>query len=173
VDDVGFLVTLADQLTQQYGIDRGHVFATGMSAGGFMASRLGCQRADVFAAVVPVAATLGSGVPCAPSQPISVMSVHGTADPVVPFDGGPMVGRGGPSDIVPAPAMAQRWRDADGCPPPGTDSIGPGVYRYASAGCAGGTEVTFVRVEGGGHTWPVGAFDPTPAGAQFFADHGR
>ena len=95
VDDVGFLVALADRLTQDFGIDRGKVFATGMSAGAFMANRLGCARADVFSAIAPVAGTLGSGFPCAASQPVSVLEIHGTADDVVPFNGGPMVGRGG------------------------------------------------------------------------------
>src|SRR6478735_4199178 len=118
VDDVGFLVALADRLTQDFGIDRGRVFATGMSAGAFMANRLGCARADVFSAIAPVAGTLGSGFPCAASQPVSVLEIHGTADDVVPFNGGPMVGRGGPSDIVAAPAMAARWRELNGCPAP-------------------------------------------------------
>ena len=79
-------------------------------------ARLACERADVVSAIAPVAGTLGSAFPCAPSRPVSVLQVHGTADPVVPFGGGPMVGRGGASDIVAAPAMAQRWRDLDGCP---------------------------------------------------------
>jgi polyhydroxybutyrate depolymerase len=82
-------------LTAQYGIPRGRVFATGLSAGGFMATRLGCQRADVVSAIAPVAGTLASGYPCAPSQPVSVLEVHGNADPVVPFNGGPMVGSHG------------------------------------------------------------------------------
>ena len=56
--------------------------------------------------------------PCAPSQPVSVMAVHGTADPVVPYGGGPMNGRGGPSDIVSAPALVERWREMDRCPGP-------------------------------------------------------
>ena len=169
VDDVGYLVALVDQLTAQYGIPRGRVFATGMSAGAFMATRLGCQRADVFAAIAPVAGTLASGYPCAPSQPVSVLQTHGNADPVVPFNGGPMVGRGGSSDVVAAPAMAQRWRTVDGCPPPVTQQ-GPGVLRYTSAGCAGGTEVTFVQIDGGGHVWPGDASQTT---GQFFAAHGR
>ena len=116
VDDVGFLVALADRLTQDFGIDRGRVFATGMSAGAFMANRLGCARADVVSAIAPVAGTLGSAFPCAPSQPVSVLEIHGTADNVVPFNGGPMVGRGGASDILAAPAMAARWRELNGCP---------------------------------------------------------
>ena len=169
VDDVGFLVALADRLTQDFGIDRGKVFATGMSAGAFMANRLGCARADVFSAIAPVAGTLGSGFPCAASQPVSVLEIHGTADDVVPFNGGPMVGRGGPSDIVAAPAMAARWRELNGCPAPVEDSPAPGIRRFTSAGCNGGTEVAFVQIDGGGHTW----LDASQASGQFFATHGR
>jgi polyhydroxybutyrate depolymerase len=187
VDDVGFLVALVERLSHEYGIDPGRVFATGMSAGAFMATRLACERADVVSAIAPVAGTLGSAFPCAPSRPVSVLQVHGTADPVVPFGGGPMVGRGGPSDIVPATAMAQRWRDLDGCPAPVEDVLAGGVRRFTAAGCAGGSEVVFVQVDGGGHTWPAGrfslpvesvgstsqAFDASEASAQFFAAHGR
>ena len=169
VDDVGFLVALAQRLSGDFGVDPGRVFATGMSAGAFMANRLACSRADVFAAIAPVAGTLGSGFPCAPSQPVSVLEIHGNADNVVPFNGGPMVGRGGPSDIVAAPAMAQRWRDMNGCPAPVEDSPAPSVHRFTSAGCAGGAEVAFIQIDGGGHTW----LDASQASAQFFATHGR
>lgn len=170
VDDVGFLVTLADQLATQYGIDRTNVFATGMSAGGFMSTRLGCERADVFSAIAPVAGTFASAFPCAPSEPVSVLTVHGNADPVVPFNGGPMVGRGGPSDVLAAPALAQLWRDVNACPPSVVEP-GPGVVRFTSHGCAGGTDVSFVQIEGGGHSWPAGVFNASQAGAQFFAEH--
>ena len=57
VDDVGFLVALAERLVQEYRIPPGRVFATGMSAGAFMVNRLACQRADVVAAIAPVAGT--------------------------------------------------------------------------------------------------------------------
>ena len=189
VDDVGFLAELADRLVHDYGIDPGRVYATGMSAGAFMANRLACDRADVVAAIAPVAGTLGSGVPCAPSRPVSVLDTHGTADPVVPFNGGPMQGRGGASDIVAAPAMASRWRDLDGCPSASVVDAGEGtgIRRLTAGGCAGGTEVALVTVDGGGHTWPSGrfslpiesvgsttyAFSASDASAQFFAAHGR
>ena len=108
--------------------------------------------------------------------------MHGTADPVVPFDGGPMVGRGGPSDIVSAPALADRWRAIDGCPAPVADSNGD-AQQFTATGCAGGTQVVFVRIDGGGHTWPAGSFslpeamvgptshsfDASAASGQFFA----
>ncbi len=171
VDDVGFLVSLADRLTKDLNIEPGKVFATGLSAGAFMAMRLACQRADVVAAIAPVAGSLGSAVPCAPSRPVSVFATNGASDPVVPYYGGGMVGRGGPSDIVALPAMADRWRDLDDCPAlPVEDAVSAEVHRFTATGCADGTEVVFVRVNGGGHEWFGGA---SQASAQFFATHAR
>ncbi len=185
VDDVGFLSTLIGQLTRDYNIPPSRVFVTGMSAGGFMANRLVCERADLVAAIAPIAGTLGSGVPCAPSRPVSVLAVHGTADPVVPFDGGVMNGRGGASDIVSAPALAERWRAIDRCPGPLVPEPAPAgeIEQRTAAGCADGTTVTLVRINGGGHTWPAARFalpadvvgptsfaiDASAATAQFFA----
>lgn len=169
VDDVGFLSALIERLSRDFAVPPGRVFVTGMSAGAFMANRLACDRADLVTAAAPVAGTLGAGVPCAPSRPVSVLQIHGTADEVVPFGGGPMIGRGGASDIVSAPALAERWRQADRCPGPfiAQTATGP-VQRTDAAGCAGGTEVALVRIDGGGHIWPA-ALDASAASAQFFA----
>ncbi|TPG28202.1 esterase [Mycobacterium hodleri] len=188
VDDTGFLAALANNLVAQYGINPGRVFATGMSNGGFMANRLGCDRADVFAAIAPVAATLGSNVGCQPSRPISVMVTNGTADPLVPFGGGMMRGAGGTSDIVSPPNMAARWRALDRCPSDVANATLPGsapVDQATASGCADGTEVVSLQVEGGGHLWPGGlpyptlkgvatnAFDQSETSWSFFDRHGR
>lgn len=191
VDDVGFLTALIDRLVRDYGIPPGRVFATGMSAGAFMVDRLACDRADVVAAIAPVSGTLGSGVPCAPSRPVSVLQFHGTADPVVPFGGGAMEGRGGASDVLAAPAMAARWRAIDGCADAPVEDVlptsgdGTDLRRFSSVGCVAGTAAVFIQINGGGHTWPSGNFalpdvGPTTEGtnaslasAQFFAAHGR
>ncbi|BBY90062.1 hypothetical protein MTOK_58440 [Mycolicibacterium tokaiense] len=101
VDDVGFISALVNQLVTQFNIDPNRVYATGLSAGAFMANRLACERADIFAAIAPVDGTLGTNYACAPSEPVAVMATHGTADPVVPFNGGPMLGRGGVAPSCP------------------------------------------------------------------------
>ena len=191
VDDVGFLAALARRLVDDHGISPGRVFATGMSAGAFMANRLACDRADVVAAVAPVAGTLGAAVPCAPSQPVSVLEFHGTADGVVPFGGGPMQGRGGASEVLSAQALASRWRAADGCSGAPIEDLlpttgdGTQVRRITGVGCAAGTAVALLQIDGGGHTWPTGNFALPTAGAtttatnasiasaQFFTMHGR
>ncbi len=193
VDDVGFLVVLAGKLQNDYGIAPGHVFVTGMSNGGFMSNRLACDRADVFAAIAPVAGTLGLGVACNPSRPVSVLEAHGTADPLVPFKGGEVRGRGGVSHSISANGMADRWRSADGCQGDPSAQVLPGVgdgtvvHRFDSAACAASTEVVFYQIDSGGHTWPGGKqylpkaiIGPTSRGldaseviAQFFLAHAR
>ncbi|BBY38804.1 esterase [Mycobacterium mantenii] len=193
VDDVAFLVGLVNKLQDDYGIAPGHVFVTGMSNGGFMSNRLACERADVFAAVAPVAGTLGVGVSCNPSKPVSVWEAHGTADPLVPFKGGAVRGRGGVSHSVSVDTMVGKWRSADGCQgDPAMEALpdvrdGTVVHRYESTQCAANTEVVFYKIDRGGHTWPGGkqylpaavigpttrALDGSEAIAQFFLAHTR
>ncbi|CKM18473.1 esterase lipoprotein LPQC [Mycobacterium tuberculosis] len=193
LDDVGFLVALAAKLVHDFDIAPGHVFATGMSNGGFMSNRLACDRADIFAAVAPVAGTLGVGVTCNPSRPVSVLEAHGTADPLVPFNGGAVRGRGGLSHSISVASLVDRWRAVDGCQgdPSAAElpDVGDGtmVHLFDSSSCAAGTEVISYQIDNGGHTWPGGrqylpkavigattrAFDGSQVIAQFFATHGR
>jgi polyhydroxybutyrate depolymerase len=92
VDDVGFLTAMVDKLADEIGIDRGRVFATGTSRGGFMAFRLALEAPLRFRAVAGVAANVPTpeNFRCKPSGPgtSSVMIMNGTEDPLVPFDGG-------------------------------------------------------------------------------------
>jgi polyhydroxybutyrate depolymerase len=193
VDDVGFLVALAAKLRNDYNIAPGHVFVTGMSNGGFMSNRLACDRADVFAAIAPVAGTLGTGVACNPSQPVSVWEAHGTADPLVPFKGGAVHGRGGLSHSISATSMVDKWRTVDRCQGDPSAQVLPDVgdgtvvHRFDSTACAASTEVVFYQIDTGGHTWPGGkqylpkavigpttrALDGSESIAQFFLAHAR
>jgi polyhydroxybutyrate depolymerase len=193
VDDVGFLVGLAGKLQNDYRIATGHVFVAGMSNGGFMANRLACDRADIFAAIAPVAGTLGVGVACNPSRPVSVWEAHGTADPMVHFNGGDVRGRGGLSRSISATSMVNKWRTVDGCQgDPSVEALpnvgdGTAVHRFDSPACAASTEVVFYQIDNGGHTWPGGkqylpkpvigsttrALDASEAIAQFFLAHAR
>ena len=171
IDDVGFLAALIDRLSVEYGIPAGRVFVTGMSAGASMANRLACDRADLISAIAPVSGTLGTGVPCAPSRAVSVLQIHGTADQVVPYSGGGMIGRGGASEIVSAPALTGLWAAQDRCASPPTPAPAE-VPRLVAAGCAGGAEVVLVSINGGGHIWPADqAINASQASAQFFAAH--
>ncbi|OBK52012.1 alpha/beta hydrolase family esterase [Mycobacterium kubicae] len=193
LDDIGFLVALVDKVAKEFSVPAGHIFATGMSNGGFMSNRLACDHADLFAAIAPISGTLGAGVSCNPSRPVSVLAAHGTADRVVPFNGGDVRGRGGVSRAISATSMVNKWRTVDRCQGEPTEqtlpNVGDGtvVRRFESTTCADGTAVVFYQIDNGGHTWPgakqylpkpvIGsttrAFDASQIIAQFFVAHGR
>ncbi|MBL0124090.1 MAG: alpha/beta fold hydrolase [Betaproteobacteria bacterium] len=91
VDDVGFLNALVDKLITEIDVDRRRVFATGVSAGGFMSMRLALEAPSRFRAVAAVAANVPApeNFKCTPQgQGTSVMIMNGTRDPLVPFAGG-------------------------------------------------------------------------------------
>jgi polyhydroxybutyrate depolymerase len=193
VDDVGFVSALIDKLTAEYGIDPRWVFATGLSNGAFMAQRLACDLSEKIAAIAPVAGTLGTGVTCSPVLPVSVMEVHGTADPLVPYEGGEMTGRGGASTIVSVAATIDRWRTINGCTTEAEtlrlpdNGDGTSVTKSSWSECERDTAVVLYTVTGGGHTWPGGLqylpektigttttqFSISTASWEFFRSHPR
>ncbi|WP_025737314.1 alpha/beta hydrolase family esterase [Mycobacterium genavense] len=159
VDDVGFLTAMVAAIEQQIPIDRARVYVTGMSNGAMMALRLGCQT-GIFAAIAPVAGTLLTD--CAGARPTSVLQIHGTADELVPYNGGPGKTLGangilrvdGPS----AEAVNAIWRAIDGCSSPASTTAGDVTTQ--TAGCADGRTVELISVAGAGHQWPGGESTP-------------
>ncbi|MBK8491787.1 MAG: T9SS type A sorting domain-containing protein [Saprospirales bacterium] len=155
-DDVSFINALIDTLSAHYLVDPARVFTCGMSNGGFMSYMLACQLTDRFAAIASVT---GSMVPtqaalCSPSHPIPVLEIHGTADPVVPYDG--LV------NTLSIPDLLLFWTQKNGCigdpsvePVPNTvllDGSTAELIKYND--CEAGTEVWHYKVYNGGHTWP-------------------
>ena len=92
IDDVGFLTGLAHKLIGDIGVDRGHVFAVGVSRGGSMALRLALEAPSRFRAVAAVSENIPTpdNFKCktAGQRTSSVMIMNGTEDRLVPFDGG-------------------------------------------------------------------------------------
>jgi polyhydroxybutyrate depolymerase len=150
-DDLGFLSALVDTLDVELRIDRKRVFAAGFSNGASMVYRLACDRPDLFAAVAPVAGGMSPDIapPCRQGAPVSIIGMHGNADPVWPLDGAVRDG-------------VAAWAKRDGCPPspvstplPDTDPNDDTRTRAdVYAPCAAGTEVAFYTIDGGGHAWP-------------------
>lgn len=153
VDDVGFLAALIERLVKDGRADPKAVFVTGMSNGAMMAHRLACERADLVAAIAPVAGTLA--VPdCKPSRPVSVLVVHGTEDEHVPFAGGVGAKARDSRTDRSVRESANIWAGADRCDP-GLGPVGANGD-FSWSGCADGS---VVRVVGhpGGHIWPGSA----------------
>jgi polyhydroxybutyrate depolymerase len=161
VDDVGFVSDLIVDLSSRYRVDRTRVFVTGISNGGMLAYRIGCELSDRVAAIAPVAATMT--VHCRAKHPVSVLHIHGLEDEYVPYDGG--VGtKGFSKDYRPPVAKAiARWRDIDDCGEPSIRTSGK-VRTSISEPCARDTAVVLITIANAGHTWP-GSSDTTGLGA--------
>lgn len=166
--DVEFFSALIDKMVRDYGIDPSRVYATGISNGGFMSLRLGLELSEKITAVAPVTAQLSLAIADQkPQQPVSVMIVNGTEDPIVPFDGGHIrlfsFGRSR-GEILSTAETVTRFRRYNNCEsaaelttlPDNDPDDGTTIEIESFPACAGGTAVTLVRVIGGGHTWPGG-----------------
>lgn len=87
VDDTAFLAAVIERMIKEGRVDPKRVFMTGMSNGAMMAQRFACERADLVAAIAPVAGQLNIPA-CAPSRPVAVLMIHGLADQNAPYGGG-------------------------------------------------------------------------------------
>jgi polyhydroxybutyrate depolymerase len=154
--DVRFISDLIDTLEASYNIDPSRIYANGLSNGGGMAFVLSCTLSHRIAAIGAVSAA--QSLPwswCADSTPVPMIAFHGTADPIVPYQGGKVW-------IAPEPfpsvvAWADHWARRNHCRPTPLDSrVAPDVTRSEYAGCANDAAVVLYTIEGGGHQWPGG-----------------
>jgi polyhydroxybutyrate depolymerase len=163
VDDVGFARALVAQVSGLACIEPTRVYAVGLLTGGGMAHYLACQAADVFAAVAPAAFDLlaENVAECVPARPITVISFRGTADPRVPYDGGPSsLVPGLPITFLGAQGTFEKWAAINHCVGPASSPDADGCSAYS--GCGGGVEVILCTKQGGGEdpgdpsiAWPV------------------
>jgi polyhydroxybutyrate depolymerase len=172
VDDVGFVREMIAAAKRDLCIDDKRIFAMGFSNGGMFSHRLACELSDVFAAVGPVSG--GPMVPeCKPTQPISILHMHGTEDPTCGYHGG---GVGSFPDI---PMAIEAWAMRDTCTGAAKETYKNGAVTCMTYDtCAKKSEVQLCTVDKGQHTWP-GSANGTPdlkgtaAIFDFFAAHGR
>ena len=160
-DDVGFVRALLDTLGRELGVDPKRVYATGISNGAMFAYRLACDLPGTFAAVAPVAGALPAELApgCAHAAPVSVLAFQGTADPLMPYQGG----GAGQRRVLSAERSLGFWATLAGCTgtPVTTDepdrvADGTRVRHTTWLGCRDGRSVELYTIEGGGHTWPGG-----------------
>lgn len=165
VDDVAFLRAIIDRSAEQHGTAPDRTVVAGISNGAVMAHRLALAAGDQVAVLAAVA----GGLPAAlhdrqPTHAVSAMLINGTADRIVPIEGGYSRHRGPHGElrgrILSLADTAERWRAIDRCPPgPGQTHTTEFSSRTTTDGGIGGATVVAWTVFGGGHTWPG---RPTP-----------
>jgi len=168
INDTGFIRAVLENVKAKYGFDEKKVYAAGMSNGGMMALRLGCDMAGVFDAIAAVTANIPVDIydRCKPEKGIRVMIINGTNDPLVPYNGGYVtlgknerIVRG---KVVSTENSAGLWVNANRL------SIRPFKTERINNDSDDGTslekivfgeeeKVIVYKVIGGGHTWPGAA----------------
>lgn len=181
VDDAGFIRALIDKMRSDGTAGPALPFLVGISNGALFVEHLarhGLVRAAGIALVSGTTTRASRLQRARPAQACAVLSFQGTGDRVMPYEGGPIGGRGvvgwltarraakrvPPGDAriaVAAETVAADWAEANGlAPQPGFESLpnSPGSLhvarlRWSEPGHPG---VVLYRIEGGGHGWPGG-----------------
>lgn len=155
LDDVALTRAILDEVGTHLNVDLNRVYSTGLSNGGYMSYRLACEAADIITAVAPGAAAIGKNdigggtnpasdfTTCEPSQPVSVLDLHGTADGLVAYS-------------LQQPSL-DHIAALNGCAlttSPATQPVSAGDTTCVSYNdCADSSVVTGCTVQGGGHVW--------------------
>lgn len=167
VDDVGFAAAVMADVATRTRIDRRRVYATGHSNGAIMAYRLAAERADLVAAIAPVAGAMSVDT-FRPSRPVAVLHMHSVDDPRALYGGGlgpPFPGTNQRIAHAPVARSIDQWMDINGC------RNTPHVEAHHEAGseradklsygpCSSGFDVVHWRLEGAGHGWPGAPASP-------------
>ncbi|HTT59308.1 MAG TPA: PHB depolymerase family esterase [Acidimicrobiales bacterium] len=155
-NDISFLTKLVGILETRYCVNKDEVYATGFSGGAREASQLACDDSGLFAAVAPVSG-LRRADPCPTTRAVPLISFHGSADPVDPFDG-----HGQAYWTYSVPSAAMKWAKQDGCSAsPTTTTPAKNVKLTTYDACANNASVELYEVMGEGHEWPGGPAMPS------------
>ncbi len=157
VNDVRFIRALLEKLQKELKVDSSRIFATGISNGGMMSYWLGCELADMVAAIAPVAGALNVEN-CSPSQPLSLIAFHGTADQNVLYDGGEPKKRADPRPRIDKSVSyaISFWVQNDRCTTVPQREEKSSIVIDMYTGCLNGSSVALYTILGGGHAWPGG-----------------
>jgi polyhydroxybutyrate depolymerase len=169
IDDVAFIAKLVEQYVASGVADPKRVYVTGVSNGGAMTMTLACRRADLFAAAASVIMNLTdeSAQACHPARAVPMLMMNGTADPLIPYDGGRGTSRFAADGFWSTEETLLFWRRINGCDASdGTsvdlddrDTTDQTTVTRITSRCPQGRDVVLYRVNAGGHRMPASFTD--------------
>ena len=157
-DDVSYLNGLLNRLETKLCVDKDREYVSGISNGAEMTMALICIYDQRFAAAAPV-----SGVnlltTCNAKRATPLIAFHGTADPLVSYNGGSVLGAN--LNLPSVPARMAQFAALGGCATPPTTTqpyadVSQNVWR-----CPTNMGLELYTVIGGGHAWPGAPTDGT------------
>ena len=158
VDDIGFIEKIINRTSDEFNLDLKRVYSYGHSNGGYFSFELACQLGNKIAAIGSIGGTMSteSYDSCEPSHNTSVITVHGTSDPIVYYTGGR------PYNSKSQVETLRYWVDFNNTNispeiievPDSDKNDGSQVELYKYDGGTNGTSVHHFKVINGGHSWP-------------------
>ncbi|MBX9668730.1 MAG: dienelactone hydrolase family protein [Candidatus Obscuribacterales bacterium] len=155
-NDVGFIKDLVSTLRSNLKIDDSRVFAAGYSNGGMLAYKLAGEMSETFSAIAVVSSG-SSGREAIPANPVSVLSIHGTNDAVVPLGGlseGYTIESLGVPHVQSQRESFETWSKRAGIKEPPTFDQNASLMKARSVNRDTGAEIVTYIVRRGGHEWP-------------------
>jgi polyhydroxybutyrate depolymerase len=152
-DDVKFIRALIEVSKRQLAVDGSRIYVTGLSMGGALALQLGIDLSDQVAAVASVSGWM-TGNERVPASAMPVLTINGTADFVVPFEG-----RAGFLTLVlplmqPAFFTTSFWIRHNACTRESLTKLSTKVLKEVHVNERTGVEVLHYTVFAGEHAWP-------------------
>jgi len=156
VDDVDFIDTIINLVSEKYDINVNRIYSTGMSNGGFMSYHLACNLSSKIAAIASVTGSMSKQTleSCNPEHPTPVLQIHGTLDGTVPFDGNSAIG------MEPIEKVMTYWQEYNSCDVEPLISVtdffelGSSVEHWQYFNCLNNVQVELYKIDGMWHTWP-------------------
>ena len=162
--DLRFLNKLIATLVADGTADPRRVYITGVSRGGAMTYAMVCGKGQLFAAAAPVitGATADLARTCRPYKPMPMLFMNGTADQLIPYNGGFGTGPTASYNLMPVVDFVAFWRKANGCGEgnagetslPDLDSNDKSTVKLITSSCQEGRDVVLYKIVGGGHQQP-------------------
>ncbi len=169
-DDEKFILTLKEKLEKEFSIQKFFLF--GYSNGGFMTQKIAFTYPEAFAGYASVVSTMSENLSKEkPRQPVPVLFMSGTEDPIVPYKGGMISGNKGVA--VGAEDTVKQWVKWNKCGvKPDAEIInqlndGVKVFIHTYSNCKSGKPVRFLKLEGAGHGWPGKLEEEKPGFGKF------
>jgi polyhydroxybutyrate depolymerase len=160
-DDVAFLRALVARLTEDRIASPAHVYIAGISNGGIMSFTMACKAGNLFRGVGTIIATMPVGIGPCNLPPMPLVMVNGTADPLVPYDGGNVGWLGGRGAVWSVRQSSELFIRINGCNASAERRLShvdhddaTRVTEITWKDCSRGKPVILYRIEGGGHQVP-------------------
>jgi polyhydroxybutyrate depolymerase len=165
VDDEGFINAIIDREIAQHNVDPARVFVMGFSNGAIMTYRVATDLGSKLAGFAAVSGAMAAKSLCdQPKTPVSALIVSGTADPLVPYEGGDVHlftshSRG---SVIGVESSVDVWRKRDGLAEPTVnDDIAhvdakdkTHAHRTVWGSDPQKLQVEFLKIDKGGHIEP-------------------